>query len=69
VARPLALIAIPVLLASAGGCVARDPVVVGQCREEAETAAVLTARDDKSQQTVHNDVHNRCMRRGRPDHR
>ncbi|HEX2114948.1 MAG TPA: hypothetical protein VHM01_11135 [Alphaproteobacteria bacterium] len=47
----------------------RDPVLVSQCREEAETFVVLTTRDPKSRSTVRSDVLNRRMRRGAPDHR
>jgi hypothetical protein len=46
-----------------------DPVVKNQCRQEAEEAAVLTARTDKGRGTVFRDTYDRCMRRGAADHR
>jgi hypothetical protein len=79
VARPLALIAIPALLAAAGCLVIPraenyDPIVVAKCREEAETAAKPAQRDakrryTKDRYTGDEDIYNRCLRRGRPDYR
>jgi hypothetical protein len=51
-----------------------DPVVLSKCREEAETAAKPAQRDTKRRYTKdrytgEEDVYNRCLRHGRPDHR